>query len=238
MYNVHVLIRFRITCWQCLKVWSHRNEVDSPLGSLNCPVHPPLLLKCLCGKRAYLSKKQKNQSRVLISRLAFCQQFWCHSNIDWKYQYDDRQEGKHHQLQLHCNMWITFVCVRTSTHVTTLDVSPLVSNSAIAQNRIAQKVCQWKSRHACWLITRWFKWRSQFNGHGLFCREGKKQFAGRRPSQQLHVVVLSAEDSGRSHHEEDDSFLKSNTNWNIWVQLLGLSHSSTSCVMLGYTACS
>ena len=135
-------------------------------------------------------------------------------------------------------MWITFVCVRTSTHVTTLDVSPLVSNSAIAQNRIAQKVCQWKSRHACWLITRWFKWRSQFNGHGLFCREGKKQFAGRRPSQQLHVVVLSAEDSGRSHHEEDDSFLKSNTNWNIWVQLLGLSHSSTSCVMLGYTACS
>ena len=42
---------------------SHRHEVDSPLGSLNCAVHPPLLLGPLWKKRikCMVSRGEKGQ---------------------------------------------------------------------------------------------------------------------------------------------------------------------------------
>ena len=89
MYNVHVLIRFRITCWQCLKVWSHRNEVDSPLGSLNCPVHPPLLLKCLCGKKSIFVQETKqsiprfNHAISILPAVLVSWQHWLKVSIWW-----------------------------------------------------------------------------------------------------------------------------------------------------------
>ena len=134
MYNVYIVYVY-VQCTCVDKVPYHMLTMFESLVSPQRGRQPPRQLELPRPSppppKVPLWKKEKfvqnSRSHILITRLTFCQLIWCHSNIDWKYQYVDRLEGREPRALI-ALQHVDHFCLRTSSHVTTLDVSLLVSN--------------------------------------------------------------------------------------------------------------